>query len=91
MAHRQSHGTIHSEAREIIANIIEKCSEKKLNKNLLLLLQKAMEHAAVYAGVSYTTVKYIRKRARKESKATPKVGCSHQGRREDTFLAALCA
>jgi hypothetical protein len=59
MAHRQSHGTIHSEAREIIANIVEKCDEEKLRKHLLLPLPKATERAAVYAGVSYITVKNI--------------------------------
>jgi hypothetical protein len=90
MAHRQSHGTIHSEAREIIANIIEKCDEEKLNKHFLLPVPAGTEHTAVYAGVSYTTVQIIRKRTRKESKTTQKASCNHQGRREDTFLAALC-
>jgi hypothetical protein len=59
------HGTILSEAREIIANIIEKCDEEKLNNHLLLPLPKATERATVYAGASYTTVKTIRKEDKK--------------------------
>jgi hypothetical protein len=66
-AHRQSHRTIHSEAREIIADITQKCDKEKLNKPLLLPLPKATEHAAVYAGVSYTTVK--NQKAGQEKKA----------------------
>ncbi|PNF33229.1 hypothetical protein B7P43_G11383 [Cryptotermes secundus] len=71
MAHRQWHGTIHSEAREVIANIVEICNEEELSKHLLLLLPKATERAAVYAGVSYATVKNIRKedKKRKENDA----------------------
>jgi hypothetical protein len=71
MAHRQSHGTIHSEAREVIANIIEKCDVEEPSKHLVLPLPKATASAAVYAGVSYATVKNIRKgdKKRKENDA----------------------
>jgi hypothetical protein len=41
MATRKTNTTIHSEGREIIANIIEKCDEEKGQMQFLLPLLKA--------------------------------------------------
>ncbi|KAJ4436099.1 hypothetical protein ANN_18726 [Periplaneta americana] len=69
MALQKPHTIVHSEGREIIANIIEKCDEEKTRKHLLLSLPKSIERATMYAGVSYSTIKNIRKE-NKERKET---------------------
>jgi hypothetical protein len=60
---------MHSEGREIIANIIEKCDEEKAEMQFLLPLSKAIKRAAMYAGVSCCAIKKIRQenKARKET------------------------
>lgn len=69
MANRKANTTIHSEAREIIANIIEKCDEERVQKHLRIPLNKSTERAAEYTGVGYSTIKKIRKehKIRKEN------------------------
>jgi hypothetical protein len=69
MATRKTNTTIHSEGREIIANIIEKCDEEKAQMQFLLPLSKATKRAAMYAGVSCSAIKKIRQenKARKET------------------------
>jgi hypothetical protein len=61
--------TIHSERREIIANIIEKCDEEKAQMQFILPLSKTTKRAATYAGVSCSAIKKIRQenKARKET------------------------
>jgi hypothetical protein len=60
MATRKTNTTFHSEGREIIANIIEKCDEEKAQMQFLLPLSKATKRAAMYAGVSCSAIKKIR-------------------------------
>jgi hypothetical protein len=69
MATRKTNTSIHSEGREIIANIIEKCDEEKALMQFLLPLSKASKRAAMYAGVSCSAIKKIRQenKARKET------------------------
>jgi hypothetical protein len=69
MATRKTNTTIHSEGREIIANITEKCDQKKAQMQFLLPLSKATKRAAMYAGVSCSAIKKIRQenKARKET------------------------
>jgi hypothetical protein len=69
MATRKTNTTIHSEGREIIANIIEKYDEEKGHMQFLLPLSKATKQAAMYAGVSCSAIEKIRQenKARKET------------------------
>jgi hypothetical protein len=74
MATRKTNRTIHSEGREIITNIIEKCDEEKAQIQFLLPLSKATKRAAMYAGVSCSAIKKIRQenKARKETQISRK-------------------
>ncbi|KAJ4439309.1 hypothetical protein ANN_07431 [Periplaneta americana] len=69
VANRKANTTIHSEAREIIANIIEKCDEERVQKHLRIPLNTSTERAAEYTGVGYSIIKKIRKehKIRKEN------------------------
>jgi hypothetical protein len=69
MVTQKTNTTIHSEGREIIANIIEKCEEERAQMQFLLPLSKATKRAAMYAGVSCSAIKKIRQenKARKET------------------------
>ncbi|KAJ4440374.1 hypothetical protein ANN_08515 [Periplaneta americana] len=69
MALQKPHMVVHSKERKINANIIEKCDEEKTHKHLLLSLPKTTNRAAMYAGVSYSTIKKIREE-NKERKET---------------------
>jgi hypothetical protein len=90
MAHPQSHGTIHSEAKEVIANIVEKCDEEKLSKHLLLPLPKAAERAAVYAGVSYATVKKLQKGGQETKGKRHKQTAALTRKEEKTHFSQCC-
>jgi hypothetical protein len=69
MATRKTNTTIHSEEREIIANIIEKCDGEKAQMQFLLPLSKATKRAAMFAGISCSAIKKIRQenKSRKET------------------------
>ncbi|KAJ4428478.1 hypothetical protein ANN_24515, partial [Periplaneta americana] len=69
MANRKANTTIQSEAREILANIIEKCDEERVQKHFRIPLNKSTERVAEYTGVGYSTIKKIRKehKIRKEN------------------------
>lgn len=60
-SNRKRGQTIHSEARAIIAKVLEECDEEKSNKQLSLDISKSTLRVANYTGVSKNTVINIRK------------------------------
>jgi hypothetical protein len=63
MVTRKTNKTIHSEGREIIANIIEKCDEEKAQMQFLLPLSKATNDLLC-------TLEYLVLQSRKSDKKT---------------------
>jgi hypothetical protein len=61
MASRNTNTTIHSEGREIYANIVDKCNEEKARTQLLLRLSKATKQAAMYVGVFFLQSRKLNK------------------------------
>lgn len=51
LSKRKNGKTIHSEARQSIANVIKMCDEEARQKRLLCPLMNATERAAKYAGI----------------------------------------
>ncbi|KAJ4444761.1 hypothetical protein ANN_06558 [Periplaneta americana] len=64
---RKNGKTIHSEARQSIANLIKMCDEEARQKRRLCPLMNATERAAKYAGVSVATIKRIRRQLKEKS------------------------
>jgi hypothetical protein len=74
---------IHSEGREIVGSVIEKCDEESRNNCLKYRLNQATRRAAHYANVSETTIKQIRKehKQRQESDRNKKLSTPGKKRR----------
>lgn len=53
--------TLHSQTREVIANVYNVCDEESINNNFKLPLKRKLERVAMYTGVSVTVVKKIHK------------------------------
>jgi hypothetical protein len=52
---------------EIIANVIKKCDEESRQKLLLLPINKATERAAMYTGISRSSILRIRRKHRERN------------------------
>lgn len=74
---RKRGSTIHSEAREVIRNVIECCDREGRGKSLIEPLEQATKRAAMYCKVSKTTIKRIRK----EGKTNPNRKLSSPGKK----------
>lgn len=53
--------TIHSEARNIVSRIIQKCDEEAKKGQLVHMLRQSTKRAAYYTGMSESTIVRIRK------------------------------
>ena len=61
MSFRSRKTVVHSEGRNIISNIVDKCDEEALKKCVTYPVNQATKRAAHYAGVSESFVKRIRR------------------------------
>lgn len=57
--------TVHSEARNMVANVISKCDEESKNNQLALPLNKSSERAALYTNKSLSFINKLRSEAKK--------------------------
>ena len=66
---RKKGKTVHSEAREVKANVIKVCYEESESKNLTLPLNRSTDRAAHYTGVSPSLIKSIRRQSKERAQA----------------------
>jgi hypothetical protein len=68
---KKKRNVIHSEGREFVSLIIERCDEESRNNCLKYPLNQATRRAAHYANVSETTIKQIRKEHKQRQESDP--------------------
>lgn len=84
MTSQKSNKTIHSEGREIISSVIEKCDEESRKGAYSFTVKNATARAAYYTGVSEFTVKKIRKEHNTRLENCPDQRLSTPGKRRKT-------
>ena len=75
--------TIHSEARNIIKNIIAECDEESRQGRLKHLLSESNKRASTYAGKSVSTISRIRKETIQHGEKSLSTPGKHRKRPED--------
>lgn len=86
---RRKGQTIHSEARTIIAKVIDACDEEKQLKQPMVDVKKATERAAYFTGVSTNTIISIRKEYKESPNSTLSTPGKHRPRPVDDTIASI--
>lgn len=72
---------LHSQSKEIVANIYRVCKEEARSNQMTLPLKRSFDRAALYAGVSSSTVKRIRKEDERREQENPNQMLSSSGKK----------
>lgn len=79
--------TLHSQTREVIANVYNVCDEESINNNFKLPLKRKLERVAMYTGVSVTVVKKIHKEDVERKENIPEKLLSSPGKKK---ISSFC-